>query len=304
MERNYLNEPIEILDVHYIYIKVLLDAGIKTIGDLVRMPKNDVVSILNNVNSRGYPCVRRTLMYLGLVFDFDKELYAKFNIPDELVLVRIDELPLNQRIISALKNNGIFFLGDLLVMNYPELYALRRVGKLGIKEVINYAHDIGFSIQGERREFAEVVEDYKNAGIPLVGDVLNLSNQVVNPLYRAGIFTLDDFLEYGPNVLNLMGIGKNSAQEIMDAMEKKGIKFGMDCSCDTKEVSETILMSENIKNIEIKERLEKKKDLAREYQRLLLEREELLRKERELDRKFEQLIKAYKTLGVENGTGR
>lgn len=300
----YQEESIEKLDVHYIYIKALMKAGIMTIGDLIKIPKDNVLSILNDVNALGYNAVRRALMGRGLIFDFDKELYEKYGIPEDFILIKIATLPLNQRLINALRDNGIIYLGDLLVTNYSQLANLRRVGKNGIKELLDYIHTIGFTLVGERREFDEIIEDYKNAGVPLVGDVLELSNSAAFSLYRANIFTLDDFLDYGPNVFNLIGIGKTISQEIITAMEKKGIKFGVENPTFEKEISRSEIMSENIKNEEIKKRIERKKELAKEFQDLLLEREELLRKERELDERIAAAIKAYKALGVKDGATR
>lgn len=305
-EEYYLEESIERLDVYYSYIKALMKAGIETIGDLVRMPKSNVVNILNDVNGLGYSAVRRALMSLGLVFDFDKELYENFNIPKELILVKIAELPLNQRLINALRDNNIIYLGDLLVTSYSQLTNLRRVGKTGVKELLAYVHTIGFTLIGERREADELIEDYKNAGIPLVGEVLGLSNSAAFPLYRAHIFTMDDFLTYGPNVFNLIGVGKTISQEIISAMEKQGITFRMEKPSNTfeEEISKSMVISENIKNEEIRKRIERKNELAEEFKRLLLEREELIRKERELDEKITYAIKAYKALGGNDGVTR
>ena len=150
------------------------------------------------------------------------------------------------------------------------------------------------------------MERYQAQGIPLVGEVLNFNNDIANPLYRAGIFTVDDLKYYGPKVFEINGIGKLAKEKIKEAMENHGIAF------ETREkpilmhenITEDTLEKEQLISEEIKARIEKKRELARKFEDLMQERKELLAYEKKLDQKIADAINKYKALGVNDGFGR
>ena len=302
-----LNSSIECLNVDYSYIRAFMNAGIKTIGDLVMIPSpSEVYTILNIDRKFNYSLIRNALMEMGFMFNYDREQFMLHNIPHEYIFTKIEDLLLSNRLICALRHNDIRYLGDLLITKYDKIVRLRNIGDISIKELKEYVHSLGYNFPNEVDSYKDIIARYKDDGIPLVGEVLNFSNSIANVLYRRGIFTLEDFLAYGDKVFKLSGIGKMGREEIKKAMKIHNVEFygsteGLTCKENVTE--ETLLKAQEV-NEEIRVRIEKKKMLARDFDMLMRERAELLAKERELDKKIVYAIKAYRALGVNDGIGR
>lgn len=303
---NRLNDDIETLNIDARYINTLKKAGIKNIGHLINCPQTNVVALLNIINYSGYVVVRNALMENGFLFEFDKKIYEQFNIPRGYIFTKIEDLPLTSRVINSLRHNGIRYFGDLLTTDYIKIIRLRNIGPNSVKELRDFVHSLGYNFPGEKDSYKDIMERYQAQGIPLVGEVLNFNNDIANPLYRAGIFTVDDLKYYGPKVFEINGIGKLAKEKIKEAMENHGIAF------ETREkpilmpenITEDTLEKEQLISEEIKARIEKKRELARKFEDLMQERKELLAYEKKLDQKIADAINKYKALGVNDGFGR
>lgn len=303
---NRLNDDIETLNIDARYINTLKKAGIENIGHLINCPQTNVVALLNIINYSGYVVVRNALMENGFLFEFDKKIYEQFNIPRDYIFTKIEDLPLTCRVINSLRHNGIRYFGDLLTTDYIKIIRLRNIGPNSVKELRDFVHSLGYNFPGEKDSYKDIMERYQAQGIPLVGEVLNFNNDIANPLYRAGIFTVDDLKYYGPKVFEINGIGKLAKEKIKEAMENHGIAF------ETREkpilmpenITEDTLEKEQLISEEIKARIEKKRELARKFEDLMQERKELLAYEKKLDQKIADAINKYKALGVNDGFGR
>lgn len=303
---NRLNDDIETLNIDARYINTLKKAGIENIGHLINCPQTNVVALLNIINYSGYVVVRNALMENGFLFEFDKKIYEQFNIPRDYIFTKIEDLPLTSRVINSLRHNGIRYFGDLLTTDYIKIIRLRNIGPNSVKELRDFVHSLGYNFPGEKDSYKDIMERYQAQGIPLVGEVLNFNNDIANPLYRAGIFTVDDLKYYGPKVFEINGIGKLAKEKIKEAMENHGIAF------ETREkpilmpenITEDTLEKEQLISAEIKARIEKKRELARKFEDLMQERKELLAYEKKLDQKIADAINKYKALGVNDGFGR
>lgn len=303
---NRLNDDIETLNIDARYINTLKKAGIENIGHLINCPQTNVVALLNIINYSGYVVVRNALMENGFLFEFDKKIYEQFNIPRDYIFTKIEDLPLTSRVINSLRHNGIRYFGDLLTTDYIKIIRLRNIGPNSVKELRDFVHSLGYNFPGEKDSYKDIMERYQAQGIPLVGEVLNFNNDIANPLYRAGIFTVDDLKYYGPKVFEINGIGKLAKEKIKEAMENHGIAF------ETREkpilmpenITEDTLEKERLISEEIKARIEKKRELARKFEDLMQERKELLAYEKKLDQKIADAINKYKALGVNDGFGR
>lgn len=303
---NRLNDDIETLNIDARYINTLKKAGIENIGHLINCPQTNVVALLNIINYSGYVVVRNALMENGFLFEFDKKIYEQFNIPRDYIFTKIEDLPLTSRVINSLRHNGIRYFGDLLTTDYIKIIRLRNIGPNSVKELRDFVHSLGYNFPGEKDSYKDIMERYQAQGIPLVGEVLNFNNDIANPLYRAGIFTIDDLKYYGPKVFEINGIGKLAKEKIKEAMENHGIAF------ETREkpilmpenITEDTLEKEQLISEEIKARIEKKRELARKFEDLMQERKELLAYEKKLDQKIADAINKYKALGVNDGFGR
>lgn len=303
---NRLNDDIETLNIDARYINTLKKAGIENIGHLINCPQTNVVALLNIINYSGYVVVRNALMENGFLFEFDKKIYEQFNIPRDYIFTKIEDLPLTSRVINSLRHNGIRYFGDLLTTDYIKIIRLRNIGPNSVKELRDFVHSLGYNFPGEKDSYKDIMERYQAQGIPLVGEVLNFNNDIANPLYRAGIFTIDDLKYYGPKVFEINGIGKLAKEKIKEAMENHGIAF------ETREkpilmpenITEDTLEKEQLISAEIKARIEKKRELARKFEDLMQERKELLAYEKKLDQKIADAINKYKALGVNDGFGR
>ena len=303
---NRLNDDIETLNIDARYINTLKKAGIENIGHLINCPQTNVVALLNIINYSGYVVVRNALMENGFLFEFDKKIYEQFNIPRDYIFTKIEDLPLTSRVINSLRHNGIRYFGDLLTTDYIKIIRLRNIGPNSVKELRDFVHSLGYNFPGEKDSYKDIMERYQAQGIPLVGEVLNFNNDIANPLYRAGIFTVDDLKYYGPKVFEINGIGKLAKEKIKEAMENHGIAF------ETREkpilmpenITEDTLEKEQLISEEIKARIEKKRELARKFEDLMQERKELLAYEKKLDQKIADARNKYKALGVNDGFGR
>ena len=181
--------------------------------------------------------------------------------------------------------------------NADELLRIRQFGEESLKEVKDYLKLFGYTLKDDAPTIDEVRQKLKAEGAHLLEEIF--SNKVYLVLYRNGIYTIEDLQNYGPDVINLYGMGELRRRELAETMTAYNLQFNINAkkigiptnNGETKEntpkavvmPTEEVVAEAKRENDAIRARIEKKEALVAEYDRLLQERQELLAREQELD---------------------
>lgn len=200
----------------------------------------------------------------------------------------IEDLPLSQTLKNKLlKYSTITNLSELLNSDYSKILNIRMLGDSGLQELKNYVHNLGYQFANEISTPQELKEERKKSGQKLLEDY-GFPNNLCHPLYKEGIFTLEDLLEIGTEVKNVSGIGNIKFHVLQEKLLEIGIHLKNVSPNQNIEIS--CIKSLQRDNLSIQQRLLKKRQLLMDYENLLLEKEELLKKEQELDQKMDQIL--------------
>lgn len=270
--------------------ETLCKMGIYTLGELLSA-KTDIIYHATKKTSyySGYWAIRKAVMDMGLFFNDDHLKWESSGISDEIAMVRINNLDLSPRLKNALiKRGGLTYLGDLLTTDYEDVKHIRVIGEEGIIELKNYIHSLGFSLPNEKPTMKELKESFKEKGIPMVGETLNLDGQVSGVLYKNGIYTLEDLINFGPKVFELIGIGDVKKKKLAEALKARNIELGASIVLPAEtpfaiRPTEIIVNRAKEENESIKKRIDTKEKLLAEYEKLLEERSSLIAREQKLD---------------------
>ena len=284
------------------YYNLLTQNGdIKSIGDLISMGEEEIVEKTKKGYFNGYHSIRSALMNMGVIFKNDLVVFKAYGINPNMALVPVKKLNLTNRIIWGLRKKGIEFLGDLLTTDYADIEEINNIGVTSLMQLKKFVHDLGYTLKNEDKLAEEVLRQYSDLGIPLVGDVLELDVRISNCLYRNNIYTIDDLINYGSDVFKLKGIGEKAITILQKTMEEKGIVFSnsasnMDGLNNLKnEVSDDDVINAKKENEEKEKRIRRKEKLLEEYRKLMIERAELHAREKELDEQIERKILMFRT---------
>lgn len=279
-------------------VSSLLRLGINTLGELLLCDTDE----LYNVTKDEYVGwnLRYVIMRMGLLFNDDRMELEEVGVSDEIALIPITQLELSSRLKNALEGSGIFFLGDLLTYDYNDLTKVRKIGKDGIIKLKNYVHSLGYSLKNEELTLKEIVESFKEKEIPMVQESLELDGKTAGVLYRNGIYTVEDLINFGDRVFELVGMGDFKTKRLKEAMESHNVRFGTIVAIPKEgpaaiRPSEIIVQRLKKENAAIKERIERKEKLVSEYEELIAEREQLLAKEKSLDDKISKKLALLQT---------
>lgn len=278
---------------HFSTIKGL---GINTLGDLLACNTDELYNATKTEYYSEYWSIRKVIMKMGLLFNDDHIKFEEAGISDEIALISVDKLALSPRLKNTLSKRGnIHFLGDLLTIDYKSILRIRTMGEDGIIELKKYLHSLGYSMQNEEPILKEIVEKFKQKGIPMVHESLGLDGRTAGVLYRNGIYTLEDLLNFGERVFELVGMGDLKTKNLKEAMEARNIHFGTIVSIPQESPvairpSEIIVQRLKSENATIKERVDRKEELASEYDKLIAEREKLIAREKSLDEEIAKKI--------------
>ena len=228
----------------------------------------------------------------GLVL---KDEYKGINITLEEANVRLEDLvDLDKHIVKMLQRSlDIRTLGELLTTDYDEILKARNIGEHYMEVLKDYVHNKGYVIKNEAESLREILLNKRKEGIQLLEDVID-SPKVYLILYRNGIYTLEDLINYGPKALELPGYGPLRRKELIEKMKELGIEFQVDVVINGEKgtvPTKTLIDEVRRENKEIRERIEQKSALLLEYEELIKEREELLIREKELDAAIESKLK-------------
>ncbi len=270
--------------------ETLCKMGIYTLGELLST-KTDIIYHATTKTSyySGYWAIRKAVMDMGLFFNDDHLKWESLGISDEIAMVRINNLDLSPRLKNALiKKGDLIYLGDLLTTDYEDVKHIRVIGEEGIIELKNYIHSLGFSLPNEKPTMKELKESFKEKGIPMVGETLNLDGQVSGVLYKNGIYTLEDLINFGPKVYELIGIGDVKKKKLSEALKARNIELGASIVLPAEtpfaiRPTEIIVNRAKEENESIKKRIDTKEKLLAEYEKLMEERSNLIAREQKLD---------------------
>ena len=131
----------------------------------------------------------------------------------------IENLELSVRTYNCLTRAGIITIGDLL--NYPkeQFYKIRNLGKKGCKEVLRIIEDL--KRNGIQEEYGEVsIYGFEQLTPDMPIENLDLSVRTYNCLFRAGIRTIGDLLNYPKEQLpRIRNLGKKCYEEVLQILE-------------------------------------------------------------------------------------
>lgn len=281
---------LEELELSYDTVNRLKILGCSTVEDITKLTIEELNERMQYPYQVRY--IRRVLHEKGLVL---KDEYKGINISMEEANVKLEDLvDLDKHIVKMLQRSlNICTLGELLTTGYDELLKARNIGEHYMDVLKEYVHKKGYVIKNEAESLREILLKKRKEGVQLLEDVID-SPRVYLILYRNGIYTLEDLINYGPKALELPGYGPLRRKELIEKMKELGIEFQVDVVINGEKSTvptKTLIEEVRRESKEIRERIEQKSALLLEYEELIKEREELLIREKELDAAIESKLK-------------
>lgn len=245
----------------------------------------------------------------------NNDLTRNVSVPEDLARTSVTQLQLSEYLMKRLLWSNILDLGTLLNTDYETFKNMRNVGEKYLKELIDYVHSLGYTIKGEENFLSGILEEKRARGIKLLEDY-GFSPRIYLTLYRNGIYTLEELLEYGREVNNLKRFGPLRQKELADKMQELGISFvekqPIELRIQTAKLlpdgGSSLPSDETISqliadNNSIRTMINRKTQLLKQYESLLKERQELLAREQELDSQIQEKLKALQegVGGIQHG---
>lgn len=180
-----------------------------------------------------------------------KSLKPKLEKQDFSVILSrpIESLELSIRSYSVLKNEGIKYVGDLVIRQEGELLKLPNFGKKSLREIKEMLSELelhlgmGTAWPSSRRKVGELVQNLKSnlreqkpsPFLILSLKRLNLSVRSYNALENAGIeYVKDLVIRQEEELLRLPYFGKKSLREVKEMLSELGLHLGMDITWSLK----------------------------------------------------------------------
>ena len=289
--------------------ETLYDMGIHTLGELLT---TDTDKIYNGMMNLPYYCgyweTRKFIMSMGLFFDDDHLEWKNAGISDEIAMVKIKNLEISPRLKNTLTKSGsLTYFGELLTTDYDDIMHMRSMGDEQMIELKNYIHSLGFSLPNEEMTIKELKESFKEKGITMIGEALDLDGRISTVLYRNGIYTVEDLINFGPKVYELVGMGNIKSRKLALALKNKNIELGdaIVLPAGTPVAirpTEIIVNRAKEENGSIKKRIEDKEKLLAEYDKLMEERNSLIAREQKLDEEIAAKITQLSSMQKEEGS--
>ena len=274
---------LEELGLSYDAVQQLKRYGCSCVEDLTKLTLEELNERMQYAFQVRY--IRRVLHENGMCL---KNEYDGLNISMEDANVKLEDLvDLDKHIVKMLQRSlYIYTWGELLTTDYEEILKARNIGEHYMEVLKEYVHKRGYVLLNEEKSLREILIQKRKEGVQLLEEVID-SPRIYLILYKNGIYSVEDLINYGPKVLELPGYGPLRRKELIERMKELGIEFRVDTvmkvhneECvPTKELVDEVRRS----NKEIKDRIEHKSALLLEYEELLEERKDLLAKEKELD---------------------
>lgn len=282
MELKELQYDAGIRDIFRVY-------GIKSIEDITNLTLDDLKRITNYHFQ--VVKVRRALHDNGLYL---RDEYKDLDITLDEANIKLEDLSdLNKHIKLALTRQlGIRTLGELLTTDYNEILKTKNIGEYYMEMLKEYVHKKGYVLKNEEIVLREILIQKRKEGLQLLEDVIEFP-RIYFILYRNGIYTIDDLVNYGPRALELNGLGPLKRNQLLNRMKSLGIEFKVDniLSREKQEKHGSLIEEVKRENKEIVDRIEHKASLVDEVNELIKERDQLLAREKELDELIERKLK-------------
>lgn len=271
-------------------VELLRKNGCDSAEDLCEITLEKLEEILKYPYQVRY--VKRVLHEEGMHL---KDEYKGINITLEEANVRLDDLEdLDVHLKKVLRQRlCVYTLGELLTTDYNEILKARGIGEHYMEMLKQYVHAKGYTIKNEDESLREILIKKRKEGVQLLEDLIK-SPKVYLILYKNGIYTKEDLVNYGPKALELPGYGPLRRKELLEIMAELGLEFRVNKIVDevmSTEPTGTLIEEVRRENKEIRERVEQKSALLLEYEELIKEREELLAREKELDELIQNKVK-------------
>lgn len=198
---------------------------------------------------------------------------------------KIEVLNLEGATINRLKNNGIFYIKDLINIKYQDLFFIKKIGKIRAKEIKDKLHQVGLTLKDEEKDYKAKIDNLKSNNITLLGD-LGLNIKLCYILYKKDIFTFEDLLNNIDNIKEIPNLKDRGESIILDFI--KSIKYKEYLSLNEKEDKiKNIAILTKVISLELEQDLSilLKENLLKELKEVLLELDSIL-KEDKIERKI------------------
>lgn len=293
--------------------EILNVAGYNTLGDLAAAKKEDIEKIFNiSMNSAYDYNGIRSFKHLKALLHYNYEItflgeYDDIGLTPEVANTPVSELELPVAVKNILiKQLYAYTLGDLLTTDYKSIVWARNFGETYLGILKKCIHDLGYTLKDERPTLKETIKSLKEQGVPLLEETIS-NSRICNLLYKNGIYTLTDLLNFGPDVCKLSGFGPLKQKELIEKMNELNLTFDSPLieqesqetaafpgSVVETEPTEAIVSQAEAENNTIRIRIEKKQALLEEYNSLMEERKKLIQRESELDELIEAKVNEMK----------
>lgn len=312
MEELKNNILIENLNLQDKTKEILKKAGYRTIGDLASAKMEDVEKHFIEVKESGiwgydgsYSFrVLKALLHHDYKVTFEGE-YEHLGLKPEIANTPTASLQLPTAIKNVLTGQLMAYtLGDILTTDYKRFLKARNLGEKYLEVLKNYVHKLGYKLKDEEPTLKEILASLKEKGVKLLEETFD-DSRIYLPMYRNGIYSLEDLLNYGHEVHKLKGFGPLRQQELAEKMKELNLSFN-DVTLNVKDrpartidipksrPTDAIVEKVRKENDIIRIRIEKKEELVTEYDRLMAERQQLIAREQELDQLIQSKINDMK----------
>ena len=148
--------------------------------------------------------------------------------PSNIYIKEITELPIQVR--NALHRSlRITTLEELLELDYETIRKARNLGNQGIELLKQYIHNLGYTIKGEYETLEEIIKAKKAEGIILLEETIS-EPRLYQPLYRNGIYTLEELIINRHKISEINGYGPTRRQLLQETLASIGISLELESS--------------------------------------------------------------------------
>jgi DNA-directed RNA polymerase subunit alpha len=155
---------------------------------------------------------------------YDEEALIRAERRKKMLQAIISDLPLETKIINALKKAGITTIGDLVTKKEDDLILVPNLGKTGIRAVKEALTVKGLALASseEGLPFDKISPDVLNK--PLSS--LQWSTRLRNIFEKLGLVTIGELIRKSEDDLkNVDGVGDASLQEIKNTLSQMGLRL-------------------------------------------------------------------------------
>lgn len=300
---NIKNLLIRDLDIDNRTKIILGQANYQTVGELIAHTEEEIAQLFENSymsSSEGIKLLKN--LKVTLHYDLKVTFVGEFDdlgLTNEKAIYSVENFKISKSIIIILRRLGIYTLGDLLRTDYEILVKAWNMSERKLQDLKDYIHSLGYTLKGEKQNLEEIKNSIKAQGGKLLEEIIDES-KICLTLYRNGIYTLEDLLEYGSEVYDIKGFGpirqellKQKLKELNIVLLDKEINYNFSSSSAITMSPELVIEQAKKENVLIRKCLERKKQLLLEYESLIVEKEVLIAREAELDKliktKLEQM---------------